>query len=59
MWNRYKVKELEKFGININQNDDKISEDILEKLSLYSSVAEFTEQDFFKRELKRIQLPTN
>lgn len=60
MWNVSEIEELKLFGINTdNQTTEEINTEVLKKLRLLASVAEFNEKEQFQKEIKRLLKPTN
>ena len=60
MWSKSQLQSLKQFGIEVDKLSIlEINEEIIKKLSLYSSVAEYNEKEIFKKEIKRLLKPTN
>ena len=60
MWSKSQLQSLKQFGIEVDKLSIlEINEEIIKKLSLYASVAEYNEKEIFKKEIKRLLKPTN
>jgi hypothetical protein len=60
MWSASQLKELKIFGIDTDKlNIMEINVEILKKLHLFASVAEYNEKEQFQKEIKRLLKPSN
>ena len=55
MWKKSQLEDLSLFGIDVHiLSTSEINEEVIKKLYLLSSVAEYNEKENFKKEIKRI-----
>ena len=55
MWSVKQLEELKIFGIDTDKlNIMEINAEVIKKLHLFASVAEFNEKEQFQREIKRL-----
>ena len=60
MWSAKQLEELKIFGIDTDKlNIMEINTEVIKKLHLFASVAEFNEKEQFQKEIKRLLKPTN
>ncbi len=60
MWTKAQLEDLKLFGIDVYKlSIADINEEVIKKLYILSSVAEYNEKENFKKEIKRILKPTN
>jgi hypothetical protein len=60
MWSVKQLEELKIFGIDTDKlNIIEINAEIIKKLHLFASVAEYNEKEQFQKEIKRLLKPNN
>ena len=60
MFNANQLEELKIFGIETDKlSAEEVNDEIIKKLHLFASVAEYNEKEQFQKEIKRLLKPTN